>query len=101
MGAGSQAVLYISNQSLLGYRIDTGTAAALVENAGRITADSGKVSLAARGLSGASELASAAVNNSGIIEARTLNGKPGAIVLSGDMQSGRVSLTGKRVRAGR
>jgi filamentous hemagglutinin family protein len=95
MGAGSQAVLYISNQSLLGYRIDTGTAAALVENAGRITADSGKVSLAARGLSGASELASAAVNNSGIIEARTLNGKPGAIVLSGDMQSGRVSLTGK------
>ena len=95
MGAGSQATLYISNQSLLGYRIDTGSAAALVENVSHIRADGGQVSLAARGLSGASQLASAAVNNSGIIEAKTLNGQPGAIVLSGDMQSGRVSLTGK------
>lgn len=95
MAAGGQATLYISDYSLLGYRIDTGSAAALVENLNTVRADGGQVSLAARGLTGASLLASAAVNNSGIIEARTLNGRPGAIVLSGDMQSGRVSVTGK------
>lgn len=94
MGAGNQATLYISDQSLLGYRIDTGSAAALVENSNTIRANGGQVTLAARGLSGASQLASAAVNNSGIIEARTLNGQRGAIVLSGDMQSGKVSMTG-------
>ena len=94
MGAGSQATLYISNQSLLGYRIDAGAAAALVDNVNRIRADGGQVSLAARGLSGASQLASAAVNNSGIIEARTLDGKPGAIALTADMQNGRVYLNG-------
>ena len=95
MGAGSKATLYLSDQSLLGYRIDAGSAAALVENAGRIRADGGKVTLAASGISGASQLASAAVNHSGIIEAKTLNGKAGAIVLSGDMQAGRVSVTGR------
>ena len=95
MGGASQATLYISKQSLLGYQIDSGTAAALVENAGNIRADGGTVSLLARGLTGAEQVASAAVNNSGIIEAKTLHGKPGAIVLSGDMQSGRVSVSGK------
>ena len=95
MGAGSQATLYISDQSLLGYRIDAGSAAALVENLTTIRANGGQVTLAAHGLSGASQLASAAVNNSGIIEAKTLNGHAGAIVLSADMASGRVSVTGK------
>ncbi|RZA30341.1 MAG: filamentous hemagglutinin N-terminal domain-containing protein, partial [Proteobacteria bacterium] len=94
MGAGSQATLYINDSSLLGYRIDAGSAAALVENVNRINADGGQVSLAARGLTGASQLASAAVNNSGIIEARTLDGKPGAISLTADMQNGRVYLNG-------
>lgn len=94
MGAGSHAILYTSDQSLLGYRIASGSAAALVENVNRIRADSGQVTLAARGLTGASQLASAAVNNSGIIEARTLSGKHGAIVLSGDMENGRVFLNG-------
>lgn len=94
MGAGSQATLYISKQSLLGYRIDSGSAGALVENTKNIRAAGGTVSLVAKGLTGADQLASAAVNNSGIIEATTLRGQPGAIVLSGDMQSGRVSVTG-------
>ena len=94
MGAGSQATLYISNQSLLGFRIDSGAAAALVENTKNIRADGGTVSLLARGLTGADQHASAAVNNGGIIEARTLRGQPGAIVLSGDMQNGRVSVSG-------
>lgn len=95
MGAGSQATLYLGDQSLLGYRIDAGSAAALVDNGNTIRANGGQVTLAARGLSGASQLASAAVNNSGIIEARTLKGQRGAIVLSADMQSGKVSVTGK------
>ena len=94
MGAGSQATLYLSKQSLLGYRIDSGSAGALVQNTKNIRADGGTVSLVAKGLTGADQLASAAVNNSGIIEAKTLRGQPGAIVLSGDMQSGRVSVTG-------
>ncbi len=94
MGAASQATLYINDSSLLGYRIDAGSAAALAENVNRIRADGGQVSLAARGLPGASQLASGAVNNSGIIEARTLNGKPGAIALIADMQNGRVYLNG-------
>ena len=94
MGAGRQATLYIDKQSLLGYRIDSGSAAALVENSQNIRANGGTVTLLAKGLTGADQLASAAVNNSGIIEARTLRGQPGAIVLSSDMQSGRVSVTG-------
>ena len=93
MGAGGQVALYFSKDSLVGYAITREAALALVENARNITAAGGTVSLAARGMDNASQ--SAVVNNTGIIEAKSLRHSQGKIELAADMQGGRVLVNGR------
>ena len=62
---------------------------ALVQNGGIIRADGGQVVLTAQA---AGQLIKTAVNNSGIIEARTIQNRNGSIKLLGDMQEGTISV---------
>ncbi|WP_266171361.1 YDG domain-containing protein [Dyella subtropica] len=91
LAAGNKVTLDLDGNSLLGYTIDQGAVAALVENGQLIQADGGRVLLSARA---ADALASAAVNNTGMIEARTVANKAGRILLLGDMDNGTVRVGG-------
>ena len=92
LAAGNQVTLNLNNGSLLSYSIDQGALNALADNKQLIQADGGQVILSAKALDA---LSHASVNNSGIIEARTLQNKAGRILLMGDMAVGTVTLSGK------
>ncbi len=78
---------------VVGISVQRGALAALVDNGGAIRADGGRVLLTAKA---ADELASAAINHDGIIEARTLvTGEQGSIVLLGDLEHGSLVADGR------
>lgn len=91
LGAGDQTTLKLDNGSLVGYNIDKGAINALADNKQLIQADGGQVIMSAKA---ADQLARAVVNNSGVIEARTLQNKEGVIRLLGDTKAGEVNLKG-------
>lgn len=91
LGAGDKVTLKLDNGSLVSYSIDQGALNALADNQQLIEADGGQVYLSARA---ADALSTAVVNNSGIIQARTLQNVNGTIMLMGDMQSGTVNVDG-------
>lgn len=91
LAAGDKITLNINNGSLLGYSIDQGALNALVENRQLIQANGGQVIMSAKA---ANQLATAVVNNTGIIEARTVQNHNGTITLLGDMQVGQVNVGG-------
>ncbi|WP_411883170.1 YDG domain-containing protein [Polaromonas sp. YR568] len=91
LAAGNKVTLNLDNGSLLGYSIDQGAINALAENKQLIKADGGQVLLGAKALD---SLTSATVNNTGIIEAKTLQNKAGRILLMGDMSYGTVNVAG-------
>lgn len=91
LAAGEHVTLQLQGGSLLGYRIDRGALDALVEQAGRVSADGGAVLIEAKALDA---LSSAVVNHSGISQARTVQAQDGRIVLLGDMAVGQVNLAG-------
>lgn len=91
LAAGNKVTLNLDNGSLLGYSIDQGTINALAENKHLIKADGGQVLLSAQAMDA---LTTATVNNTGIIEARTLQNKAGRILLMGDMDYGTVNVGG-------
>lgn len=92
LAAGNQVTLTLNNGSLLGYSIDQGALNALADNRQLIQADGGQVILSAVALDA---LSRASVNNSGTIEARTLEHQAGRILLLGDMAVGTVNVSGK------
>lgn len=92
LAAGAKVTLNLNDGSLLGYAIDMGALDALAENKQLIMADGGQVVLSAEARD---SLAKAVVNNTGIIEARTLENKAGRIMLMGDMAVGQVNVGGK------
>ena len=65
--------------------MDQGAVNALVQNGGLIQADGGQVLLTAQA---AGDLLHTAVNNTGVIQAQTIENRNGTIRLLGDMQSG-------------
>ena len=89
MAAGSQITLNFNGNSLVGVTIDKGALDALVENKQAIYADGGKVILTA---TAADDLITAQVNNSGLIQARTLDDVRGDIQLL--VVGGTVNLNG-------
>ncbi|WP_071324520.1 two-partner secretion domain-containing protein [Janthinobacterium sp. 1_2014MBL_MicDiv] len=90
MGAGSQVTLDVGGPVKL--QVTQGALDTLIENGGAIQADGGRVFLTAKA---AGELASSVINNTGVIEARTLaTGERGQIVLLGDMDKGSVRVAG-------
>mgnify|MGYP000081790542 CR=1 FL=1 len=91
LAAGNKVTLNLDNGSLLGYSIDQGAINALAENKQLIKADGGQVLLSAKALDA---LTTATVNNTGVIEARTLQNVAGRIMLMGDMAHGTVNVGG-------
>ena len=91
LAAGQAITLDLAGDGLLNVAIDKGAVKALVQNGGLLQADGGKVILTAQA---AGELLATVVNNTGIIQARTIGNRDGRIVLLGDMRSGTVNVAG-------
>ncbi len=91
LAAGNKVSLQLNNGSLVSYSIDQGALHALAENNQLIQADGGRVYLSAQG---ADAVSKAVVNNTGIIEARTVENHNGVIRLVGDASVGQVTIAG-------
>jgi filamentous hemagglutinin family protein len=91
LAAGQGVTLDVAGDGLLNVTVDTGAVNGLVGNGGMIRADGGQVLLTAQA---AGQLLRTAVNNTGVIEARTIESRGGKIVLLGDMQSGTMNVDG-------
>jgi filamentous hemagglutinin family protein len=90
MGAGNTVTLDMGGPVRL--QVDEGALDTLIEQHGAIRADGGHVYLTARA---AGDLSSSVINQTGVIEARTLaTGEKGEIVLLGDMTHGRTAVAG-------
>ncbi|SDA86655.1 The GLUG motif-containing protein [Janthinobacterium sp. 551a] len=76
---------------MLNVAINAGAVGALVNNGGLIQADGGSVLLSAQA---AGDLLKTVVNNTGVIEAHSIDTRGGTIKLLGDMQSGTVNAAG-------
>ncbi|WP_294918386.1 filamentous hemagglutinin N-terminal domain-containing protein, partial [Sulfuricurvum sp. PD_MW2] len=78
MASGEKISLNLNGNSLVKLTIDQGTMDALVENKGLIKADGGQVYLTTQALN---TILDGMVNNTGIIEAQTLNDVTGKVIL--------------------
>lgn len=91
LAAGNAMTLDVAGDGLLSVAVNQGAVDALVQNGGMIRADGGQVLLTALS---AGNLLQSAVNNTGVIQAQTVENRNGTIRLMGDMQSGTVSVGG-------
>ena len=92
LGAGSAATLTFNGNSLVRMQVDQAVLNSHVENGGLIRADGGSVIMSA-GTRNA--LLASVVNNTGVVEARTVENREGAIILAGGMEAGTVNVGGK------
>jgi filamentous hemagglutinin family protein len=92
MAAGERMTLNFGGNALLDVTIDKGAYNALVANRKLIVADGGRVILSAQT---ADQIMSAQVNNTGIIQARTLADLTGGHEASGTVQVGQIQLLAK------
>ncbi len=91
LGAGSAATLTFQGNQLLQVQIDQSVLNSLADNGGLIQADGGRVLMSA----GARDsLLASAVNNSGVIQARTVESRGGTIILLGGMAAGTAHIAG-------
>ena len=91
LAAGSAATITFAGNSLLHMQVDQSVVNSVAENGGLIRADGGQVLMTA----GAKKtLLASVVNNSGVIQARSLENQDGNIVLLGGMQAGQVIVGG-------
>jgi len=91
LGAGSAATLTFANNSLVKMQVDQSLLNSLAENGGVIRANGGQVIMSA----GAKDaLLASVVNNTGVIEARTVENHEGTITLLGGMTAGTVKVAG-------
>ena len=90
LAAGNKVTLNFNGNSLVNVAIDKGTLEALVANKQAIYADGGKVILTAKA---ADDILSAQVNNSGLIQAQTLDDLKGNIELK--VQGGTTTVAGQ------
>ncbi|PIG30274.1 filamentous hemagglutinin family protein [Janthinobacterium sp. 35] len=91
LAAGRAITLDVAGDGLLNVAVNAGAVGALVSNGGMIKADGGSVVLTAQA---AGDLLKTVVNNTGVIEAQTIDTRSGTIKLLGDMQSGTVNAAG-------
>jgi hypothetical protein len=90
-GAGSSVTLTFSGDTLVGMQVDRSTLNNLAANGGLVQADGGRVIMTA----GAQKaLLASVVNNTGVIEARTVEDHDGTITLLGGMTAGQVNVGG-------
>ena len=103
LGSGEQATLDLSGDGFMQVAVPTNAAGsgALVSNSGRISANGGSVQLSA---AAARNMARQAINMSGTIEARSVGGRNGAIVLGGSggavAVSGKLNVASRRAKGG-
>ncbi|WP_309916018.1 MBG domain-containing protein [Xanthomonas sp. 1678] len=91
LAGGSAVTLSFDGNHLLDMQIDASTLNALAENKQLIVADGGQVLMSA----GAKDsLLASVVNNSGTIQARTVENRAGKIVLLGGMEAGTTQVDG-------
>ncbi|MHB1121939.1 MAG: two-partner secretion domain-containing protein [Ramlibacter sp.] len=91
-GAGSAATLTFSGNSLVRMQVDQSVLASLAGNGGLINADGGSVVMSA---GAKNALLASVVNNTGVIEARTVENREGVIILLGGMTAGTVNVGGR------
>ena len=91
LAAGNAVTLDVAGDGLLNVAVNQGAVNALVQNGGLIRADGGQVLLTAQA---AGNLLQSVVNNTGVIQAQSIENRNGAIRLLGDMQSGTVNVSG-------
>ena len=91
LASGEALTLDVAGDGLLNVAVNAGAVHSLVQNGGLIQADGGEVLLTARA---AGNLLTSAVNNSGVIQAQTIESHDGVIRLVGDMQNGTVNVAG-------
>ncbi len=91
LASGNVLTLDVAGDGLLNVTVDAGAVNALVQNGGLIQADGGQIMMTAHS---ASTLLQSAVNNTGVIQAQTVENRGGTIRLLGDMQGGDVNVAG-------
>jgi filamentous hemagglutinin family protein len=99
LGSGERATLDFSGDGFLQVAVPTSSrdSGALITNSGTIKADGGSVNISA---ATAREAARNAVNISGLVQARSISGRAGAIVIGGG-EGGRVDISGQLNTASR
>lgn len=91
LGAGNAVTLNFNGNSLVKMQVDQSVLNSLAENGGVIQADGGMVRMSA----GAKDaLLASVVNNTGVIEARTVENHEGSIILLGGMAAGTTHVGG-------
>ena len=91
LAAGDKITLDFAGDGLLNVTVDEGTLNALVENHQLVRANGGQVIMTANATNA---LLQTVVNNTGIVEAQTLDNQSGTIVLKGGFNGGTVNLAG-------
>ena len=91
LGAASETTLTFEGSNLIGMQIDQGVLDSLAENSGLIRADGGIVMMSA---GARNELLASVVNNTGVLEARTVESHEGTITLLAGMSAGTVQVGG-------
>jgi len=91
LAAGTDVLLDFDGDGLISVEVKASTLETLVDNRGLIRADGGTAILTARG---ASDVLKGMVNNSGTVQARTLENRNGRILLLGDMDNGEARIAG-------
>ena len=91
LGAGSAVTLTFSGSDLEHMQVDKGVLNSLVQNGGIVRADGGYVVMTA---GARDELLASVVNNTGVVQAQTVQDKAGVITLLGGMQAGQVNVGG-------
>lgn len=89
LASGDKVTLNFGGDSLVDVTVDQGTLNALIENKGAIKADGGRVLLTAKA---ADAVLSAQVNNSGVIQARSIADLTGGSSSKGAVKLGRIKL---------
>jgi filamentous hemagglutinin family protein len=91
LAAGNSMTLDVAGDGLLNVAISEGAVNGYVANGGLLRANGGQVVMTAQG---AGDLLKTVVNNTGVIEARTLGNREGKIFLLGDMKTGTMQVGG-------
>ncbi|MBB5863911.1 filamentous hemagglutinin N-terminal domain-containing protein [Xanthomonas sp. 3058] len=91
LAAGEAVTLDMAGDGLLNVAVSAGAMNALAENGGIVRADGGRVLMTAQS---ADMLMHTSVNNTGVVQARTIEQRNGTILLLADMHSGTVTVGG-------
>jgi hypothetical protein len=91
LAAGDKITLDFAGDGLLNVTVDEGTLNALAENHQLVRANGGQVVMTANATNA---LLQSVVNNTGIVEAQTLDNQSGTIVLKGGFNGGTVNVAG-------